>query len=222
VYSDSSNFRGRKPWIAVYCVLVAAALVLSQARGPWLACLAAVATIALLRKEARLPLAGVLAAGAVLVATVQPLFDRFLSIFDKTHGANSTRFELWHYAIAIFKERPLFGAGPDNFKTRLADLHPGPFSDTLNHTQAHSVYFQQLSERGIVGFAMLITLLGFLWWQCVQRYRRKPEFSSLWLLAAFHAFLVMNLTENSFQKASVWMFVVFLFVWTMRQEREAA
>lgn len=225
VFADAPPLRGRRPWIAAYCAVVGTALLFSQARGPWLACAAALAAVAALRPETRKALAAAAAAAVAAVAlapgALAPFHDRFRSIFNPSETANAVRLTLWKLALAVFRERPLLGVGPDNFGTRLKVLHPEPYQDNNKVlTQAHNLYLHQLAERGLVGLAMLLALLGFLWWRALQRYRRAPDFRSLWLLSVLSGFWVMNLTQNSLQTATTWMTLVFLLAWTMRHEEK--
>jgi hypothetical protein len=80
------------------------------------------------------------------------------------------RSELWRAAVVLWRQRPLLGIGPDNFRRRYeAVLSPAangqPYTDTRMH--ANSVYFETLADLGLAGvFALswvlvaLVRLLG--------------------------------------------------------------
>ena len=79
----------------------------------------------------------------------------------KSDASNLERINRWDAAIAMFKERPLFGWGPGTYQFQYA-----PFQMSYNKTiistnfgtggNAHSEYLGLLSEAGVLG------LLGFL------------------------------------------------------------
>jgi hypothetical protein len=65
---------------------------------------------------------------------------------------------LWRAALALWRERPLLGVGPDNFRRRYLDvigLDPTgqPYSDTRIH--ANNFYLETLADLGLVGLAVL-------------------------------------------------------------------
>jgi hypothetical protein len=79
------------------------------------------------------------------------------------------RSQLWRAAVRLWRERPLLGVGPDNFRRRYeAVLSPSPtgqaYSDTRLH--ANSLYFETLADLGLSGIAALaaigVALLGAL------------------------------------------------------------
>jgi hypothetical protein len=71
------------------------------------------------------------------------------------------RRRLWRAAIALWRERPLLGVGPDNFRRRYeAVLAPppggAPYTDTRMH--ANSLYFETLADLGLAGAAGLAAI----------------------------------------------------------------
>jgi len=157
-----------------------------------------------------------LAGAAFLAVPDSPFVARFRSIFDATQHANAIRLELWRIALAMFRDHPVLGVGPANFWTLFNTYHPGPLGENAKWSQAHNVYLQQLAERGLVGLTMLLTLLAALTWRAYQRYRDKPDFWNLWCVLAMAALWIMNLTENTFQKATDWMMLLLLWMWCER------
>jgi hypothetical protein len=70
-----------------------------------------------------------------------------------------SRAALWRAAVVLWRERPLLGIGPDNFRRRYeAVLSPGPaglpYTDTRLH--ANSMYFETLADLGLMGIAALV------------------------------------------------------------------
>ena len=82
---------------------------------------------------------------------------------DKNNGNTSlgARFEMWKSAIAMAKEKPLFGWGiqgatekrKQETKEKVATGNIGQF------THAHNQYLDDLSKRGIVGLLALLAVL---------------------------------------------------------------
>jgi O-antigen ligase len=64
-------------------------------------------------------------------------------------------------AYKIFKERPIFGSGPDSFKILCGEerFDPNPMSCS---THPHNTYVQILTEIGLIGFSMFIFFVGWI------------------------------------------------------------
>jgi O-Antigen ligase len=68
---------------------------------------------------------------------------------------------LWRAAIVLWRQHPLLGVGPDNFRRRYeAILSPSPTGDAYTDTRVHAnnLYLETLADTGVVGVAAL----GFL------------------------------------------------------------
>jgi hypothetical protein len=84
-----------------------------------------------------------------------------------------TRRALWRAAVVLWREHPLLGIGPDNFRRRyeavLGTAPTGqPYTDTRIH--ANSLYFETLADLGLAGIAALawiglalVRALGLHW-----------------------------------------------------------
>jgi hypothetical protein len=69
---------------------------------------------------------------------------------------------LWRAAVTLWRQRPLLGIGPDNFRRRYgAVLSPAPNgqSDADTNIHANSLYFETLADLGLAGVAAL-ALMG--------------------------------------------------------------
>ena len=89
-----------------------------------------------------------------------------------------TRLWVWGAAWQGFLERPILGWGPENF-TVVFDLHfnknffvPGQNGETW-FDRAHSVFFDYLSETGIVGLLSYLGIFVVLLWEFFKTHRRK-------------------------------------------------
>lgn len=213
---------GRRAATAAFCLLTGTALLFSQARGAWLGFGAALLTVAFVHRRIWPWLgagAGLVAAGTLFSpALAAPFWERFLSIFDPAQEANAIRLELWRLALRMFHDHPLLGVGPGNFRTLFNAYHPGKLGDFETWSQAHNLYLHQLAERGMLGLAALLSLLGAMWWLSLEGYRRRPGPWTLWRLALMSGFWVINLTQTSLQTGMIAMTVVFLWLWCERAE----
>jgi hypothetical protein len=73
-----------------------------------------------------------------------------------------SRSALWHAAVVLFAEHPLFGVGPDNFRRRYeAVLSPAPTGEPYADTRVHanSLYFETLADLGLLGVVALAVLM---------------------------------------------------------------
>jgi MFS family permease len=68
------------------------------------------------------------------------------------------RSALWRAALVLWRQRPLLGIGPDNFRRRYeAVLSPSPTGQPYTDTRIHanSLYFETLADLGLAGLAAL-------------------------------------------------------------------
>jgi len=136
----------------------------------------------------------VLAVGLFLVAA-DMLFpsghywERIASISEGTEsGTGQDRWILWKTAWRVFLERPISGVGAGNFGVfAFEHLWADPEIAMLYHRgrlwgrSVHSVYFQTLSEFGLVGTIALAWLLIDFWRRNAQL--RSAPFLNGWRLA---------------------------------------
>lgn len=132
------------------------------------------------------------------------------------HGMTA-RFVVWDIAWQGFKERPLLGVGPENFRLvfekrfdpRLKVMDEGD----LWFDRAHNVVFDNLVSVGIIGtvsyFLMFLTTLSVFWREYFKDkddIRASAAFTSL-----FAAHFVQNLTVFDTISSYMLIFVVFAF-----------
>ena len=89
-------------------------------------------------------------------------FNNFL--FNKTKindneekWVRSTYLNLYKSGFNIFKENPIFGVGNKNY--RLISCMPIKDSDYFCSTHPHQIYFEFLSEHGLIGTVVLVLIL---------------------------------------------------------------
>jgi O-antigen ligase len=99
---------------------------------------------------------------------------------------------LWRAALVLWRERPLLGVGPDNFRRRYEDvIGPAPNGQPYNDTRIHAnnLYLETLADLGLAGIAALAWLaIGLL--HALRDSAAAGHFASLGSGAAAAAFFV--------------------------------
>lgn len=213
--------------IAVFTILAVAALILSQTRMALFAAAAGFAAVALLEPRARrwsLP-ALALVAAAALAWEVLPTGGRTLSAllrYDPS-SPHQARWALWNAAWRMFQDRPWTGVGPGGFQRLFSSYHPGPLDGEYGWGSAHSLYLHQVAERGLAGAAALMALLWTLSARAVRAARDTPDARALWAAGTIFAFLMLSLTETSFQNEQFSTLLILIWAWgtaALRRGRE--
>lgn len=88
----------------------------------------------------------------------------------------------WRSATELFERSPLTGTGPGTWaQLKLAEALPGEANYSVPH--AHSLYFQTISEVGILGAGALLLLVAVFLWRSVQVYRRGDVWTRMQVVA---------------------------------------
>jgi O-antigen ligase len=101
---------------------------------------------------------GCLALGVALLFAPKNFKTEFESISDTHESTAEARRYYWELSVQMFEKRPVFGVGAMCWGNALySGLLPSP--DRRAHMTPHSIYFQLLSELGLVG---VFCWMGFL------------------------------------------------------------
>ena len=128
-------------------------------------------------------------------------------LFDISFSATTFQHRaiMWKTALDGFKERPVFGWGPENF-IQVFDRHfntayyepPGDFGAWFD--RAHSIYFDYLVETGALGLLTYVGIFVVLYWQIfrmriseTQENAGIMKFRKAWLFALPLAYLVQGI-----------------------------
>jgi len=95
-----------------------------------------------------------------------PLLNRlaFSAVSNIKDPSTATRLITWNIAWESFKEKPIWGWGPDHFITAY-ERHYNPEFATYGETwidRAHNQFLDMLVSRGVVGLGLWLALLVFL------------------------------------------------------------
>jgi O-antigen ligase len=169
---------------SVGMMVLAAALVLSRSRAAWLAILVLAVPVVLIgfwtRKRWREPrtvrrlflLGGAVAAGAIAAVALpnslewksdSPYLDSAAGLVNYKEGSGHGRLIQYENSLKLVKSRPLFGVGPGNwpvaYPSVAARTDPSMSQSdegTTSNPWPSSDLVADLSERGVVGFSLLI------------------------------------------------------------------
>lgn len=193
--------------IIALCILIVA-IILSFCRASWISLIAALGVLICVLLKIKFKYIAVIS--VVLIGLFftfqQQIFDS-LSKNDQdasgniaeniqsmtnitTDASNLERINRWNSAIRMFKERPLFGWGPGTYQFVYA-----PFQESRNKTiistnsgdmgNAHSEYIGTLSEQGVPGALLVVTIVVVFMYCGLMTYRRaKNRESKILVLAA--------------------------------------
>lgn len=197
---------------ALLCLPVLAVIIVGlQARRSWKPALILVAASALV---------------AVLVVVADPWVVRKHSRNLDNKNVLAFRDLLWERATTAWKAHPVFGIGMDNFpritteKYRQWTLDQGRTWDPkrdYDGAHAHSLYFDTLSERGLVGAASMLAF--FLAWAAalLRSVPRDPEDPGavFWLAAtmALVTTLFIGLVNSTFHNEQAAVAIMCLAAW---------
>lgn len=208
---------------------------LSDSRGPFLGLLAAIGVAALLmvfnKKTpllARKSLGGVIIGGIILtgllfafrhspVVNSIPVIGRLAQI-SISGGTVSTRLMAWEIAIEGWKEKTVFGWGPNNYSYvfnqnyRPEFLEIGGWAETW-FDNAHNILLNTLTVQGIVGVLIYIGLFAAAAAMVIKSYRAGQAPLSFMIFVL--AFLVGHLVQNIFVFENITSYLYFFFILAM-------
>jgi len=90
-------------------------------------------------------------------------------VSETPHPVLGARYPIWNQALLEWRMHPVFGIGNSNFSQlkqedvqRWLVSRGESYSDAMyaRSSHAHSLYLNTLAERGLVGFTLLLILLG--------------------------------------------------------------
>mgnify|MGYP002641440961 CR=1 FL=1 len=139
---------------------------------------------------------------AMVLLSAKTEHGRFLSVLGIS---GRTRLALWSAAGKMFTDAPILGHGYGSFPLlapayrpdSLAELHP---DGNIFFKTTHSEYFQQISEVGIIGLALLLGLIVSLFRRTSRDLANRDsaqERTSTCIIAALTALVIHSLLNSS-------------------------
>lgn len=217
-------------------LLAVGAVFISGERMALLLALAGLVFAAVLQKGVmRRLLAGVLAAavgGVVVLAVMDPrMIGRHVTETVETVKdlGDSAYGEIWRSALHLAAERPLLGVGMKNFRVACADPDIALPETVAGRcaTHPHNLYLEFLTESGVPGFLLFVSLVG-VWARRLWRAWRDGPHTS-WLLGPMVAMAVLlwpigpsaSFFSNWFG-AMVWLYLGWALAAVRQQETATA
>lgn len=129
---------------------------------------------------------------------IEPL--RRMATISLTDTTAKNRLLVWDMAIEEIKERPLLGAGPENFNL----VYNKYFSPKINEDwfdRTHNIYLDHLMNAGILGLLAYLAVLGYLFFKLFllrkSNFYQFLVFSSLLIAYAVHNFFVFDVLSTA-------------------------
>lgn len=159
----------RRKWQLAACVLVTFTLLMTFTRSVWLGWVMAVLVV-LLIVRARLLFYALPAVVLFVTFLPLPLFSRLISTFDLEQSSNFDRVRMLQAGGEMIRDFPLLGVGPANVKDAYA-LYRKQDAPRPRPPHLHNNVVQLWAERGILGVAAYLLLLGLFLRECVRAWR---------------------------------------------------
>lgn len=195
--------RVKSAWRWLALALINVALLGSLTRGAWVG-LGVTLTLLAAIKAPRWLLAWIPAAALFIILAPTPIVHRAASIFDLRDSSNYDRLCMMDAGLRMIAERPLFGLGPEMVERRY-QLYRDPTAPRYSIPHLHNTPLQMAAERGLLGLAAYLLLLGCALWRAWRLYRTEGRWADLALgvLLAIVAFTVAGLFEDNWGDTEV-------------------
>jgi O-antigen ligase/Tfp pilus assembly protein PilF len=99
-------------------------------------------------------------------------------ITDISIGTSTIQTRLWSWTSAIkgWKEKPVFGWGPENFMfLHMKHFDPRHFTHLGSETiwdRAHNIVLEMLSTEGVIGLLSYLSIFGIVFYFLIKRFRK--------------------------------------------------
>jgi len=134
----------------------------------------------------------------VAVSEVNVYFEQLEQGEYESGGSINVRFEMWRAGWMAFKDAPLLGIGPNNYKETVRQYVGvnGLSEQVAQHGQAHSAYVDILMARGLVGFLIFIVLLFYPLYFFMKTRQASPA-TAIFGVVHIVGFAAFSLTDAS-------------------------
>jgi len=153
-----------KVFLGYAALVMLAGITATASRGGWVATLLALAFLCaalLTHRTYRFPALMLLVAlvgGGVLVAINSTYFKtRFNRAFGEGNLEVTTRLDMWHAAVRIWRDHFWVGAGPGHYDLLFRAYRPA--SVQLRPDRAHNDYLNTLADWGVIGAVLVAAAL---------------------------------------------------------------
>jgi len=206
--------RWRSLWRWAALAILNVALLGSLTRNAWVALVLTLTVLVVLRAP-RLLLAYLPAAVLFVVLAPVPLLHRVMSIADLRDPSNYDRLCMLEAGLAMIRERPLFGLGPELVERRYA-IYRSPAAPRYEVPHLHNNLLELAAERGLPALASYLWLTGASMAAAWRGFRREGGRSGrradlyVGAMLALLAFNLAGLFENNWGDTEVQRPVLFV------------
>ncbi len=192
-------------------LLFGAALVATLSRSGWLGFLVAVIALAVLVPQRRRQIA-LVAAAVVVVLVLAGFADPVAGRMGTAEGGSpldtfNARVPIWGAAVSMIIHHPVFGIGVNNFGYLIQS-----YNSDLTVNQAHNLFLNIAAERGLLGIAAFLFLVGVAFRALRSAWRNAPSFSFRVLTAGVIASLLGFFAHSLFD-VSYYDYKILLMFW---------
>ncbi|TDN48506.1 O-antigen ligase [Buttiauxella sp. JUb87] len=179
-----------KNWLYLLFPILLASLLLTQSRGPLIAFTAAFVLLFIVNPSYKIKhiLYGVAIIVTILALVFLTSFHHiFIDRLESTYQQSFIRFGIWENTLEIAKEKPIFGWGYDKSLVFVNSIGQ-------NISTTHTIYLSSFLKGGIVGFILLMSVIGYGLLQLRKhiRVQQKTE-ASIFIFA-----LIYYMTQGMF------------------------
>jgi len=191
-------FGEERLWLKIIYLLLAGILLcflwLTQSRGTLVATMMALAALFFpARPKRSLIVLASLAGVTILVFFLFPQWFAFL-----TERGTSSRLAIWSTVLSQVAEMPFFGHG------YLIDNSVFVVSQNFRHPFAHDAYLATLRDGGIVGLALMLTMVGTACWLALRIGRATGRYVYLALLVFGLVYMIFDADRLITRPRELW------------------
>jgi len=218
-YSDRPTY-----FLVPAYLLIMTALAFTYARSAWIGFIAGMIFLCCLRKPVLLAFLPLL---FVLIYFVSPgeVGQRIRSILDRKDPTVSERIYFHQSGVAMIKDHPLLGVGPDLANEHYADYRVADAPDRFI-PHLHSNIIQIGAERGLLGLAAWLYFFGQFFRDGRVAWRRKKGAKEKYLISGALAAVIGMLTAGFFEynfgdsEIQMWTFFMMSTLYVILKENE--
>jgi O-antigen ligase len=211
IYLFYEKRRKVKTIIAASVGIIMVSILLSLTRSMWVGIFVALGIFVIYYKPKILYLAiPVLIVTAVLLPG--SVKTRLVSIFDLDNATNKDRIYMAAVSVAMFKDHPLTGVGPNNVK-KVYDRYKPPEARQSN-PHLHNNFLHVLAERGLPALLSLLAAFIFIIVSVLKKIKTAARSQIPIAVGAFFVFIgfvVAGLFEYNFGDSEI-KFLLFYFI----------
>jgi O-antigen ligase len=202
---------GRKRYdqilLGVLAIGQSAGLVLSLSRSAWVGAFVGVVFLAILQQRKK-SLNAVAIGLLFIVILIPSARQRAALLFSSSEVSNASRLAGWHGAIAVWRDHPLLGSGPDTFfeafRAHRSMDYIRATGPEVTQAHAHNDFLQMAATLGTSGLIAFVVLLLTLGVRVVEGCLKDRQGPLVPLAAACAALCVQNQFNFSSVATTAW------------------